>query len=86
MKQAAAIIQSEGVFIDSSPLGKLAASKQTLQTSSIFELRSGALRIFERRSALEKACVERLLKRARMIQNRAVAKRVVGSERVSRQF
>jgi hypothetical protein len=44
----AAIIQSEGVFIDSSPLGKAAASKQTQQTSSVFELGSGALRIFER--------------------------------------
>src|SRR6266851_8339486 len=28
IKQAAAIIQSEGVFIDSSPLGEAAASKQ----------------------------------------------------------
>jgi hypothetical protein len=78
-KQAAAIIQSEGVFIDSSPLGKAAASKQTQQTSSIFELASGELRIF----ALGKACVERLLIRARIILNRTIATRVVRSELVS---
>jgi hypothetical protein len=48
IKQAAAIIQSEGVFIDSSPLGKAAASRQAQQISSIFELESGALRIFGR--------------------------------------
>jgi hypothetical protein len=37
IKQTPAIIQSEGVFIDSSPLGEAATSKQTQQTSSLFE-------------------------------------------------
>jgi hypothetical protein len=45
MKQAVAVIQSEGVFIDSSPLADAAASRQTQQTWSIFELGSGALQI-----------------------------------------
>jgi hypothetical protein len=46
-KQPAANIWSEGVFIDDYPLGEAAASKQTQRTPSIFELGSGALRIFE---------------------------------------
>src|ERR1700730_4082977 len=58
IKQAAAIIQSEGVFIDSSPLGKAVASKQTQQTSSIIEFGSGALPI---RTMI---CVRKSLRRA----------------------
>jgi hypothetical protein len=46
--QTAAIIQSEGVFIDSSPLGEAPASRQTQQTSSMFEPGSGASWLFER--------------------------------------
>jgi len=48
IRQVAAIIQSEGVFIDSSPLGEAAASRQKQESSSIFESGGGVLRIFER--------------------------------------
>jgi hypothetical protein len=47
-KQTAAIIQSERIFIDTSPLGEAAACKKTQQTSSIFETGSDAFQISER--------------------------------------
>ncbi len=68
MEQATAIIHSEGVFINSSPLSSHFQTNAT-DLVDIFELGGGALRI----SALGKACVERLLKRARIIPNRAIA-------------
>jgi hypothetical protein len=60
-RQAAAIIQSEGVFIDSSPFGEAAASKQTQQISSIFELERRVADIrtmFRLRKNLRRALVE----------------------------
>jgi hypothetical protein len=78
----AAIIQSESVFIDGSPLGEAAASRQTQQTSSIFELGAAHRGYSNDDLPLGKAGVERLLKRARIILNRAIATRVVRSELV----
>jgi hypothetical protein len=72
IKQTAAIIHSEVVFIATSPFGKAVASEQTQQTSLMFESGRGALRMSERRFDLRKVGVERLLKRARIVLNRAI--------------
>ena len=59
-------------------LWKLARTTRTIsaQISSILESGSGAFQMSERRSSLGKIGVERLLKSARIILNRAIATRV----------
>jgi hypothetical protein len=53
-QQAAAIIQSEGVFIDNCPFGKADASESVLPALSRSGIRNAALWISERRSVLRK--------------------------------
>jgi hypothetical protein len=50
IKQAAAIIQSEGVFIDSSPLGEAAASQAN--ATDLVDIRIGARRVADIRTMI----------------------------------
>ena len=76
-------ISRSSTKLDTSPLGYVVAPEQAQLDLVRYSNQETARFRYRNDNALGKAGVERLLKRTRIVLNRAIATRVFGSERVS---